>query len=125
MTFQDIAVTDVLVEPGATAEVFRFQFKLSRVPERFWPECLTSAYNVQTGRRRLELTEDVLQIVLPEEEVEEYTEVVKQLVERANADYRAEMARRELEQQQRNEADQLRKAKAEALRQRARSAFGI
>lgn len=125
MTFQDVAVIDVLVEPGATVDIYRFQFKLSRVPDRFWPECLTSAYNAQTGRRRLDLSEDIIQIVLPEEEVDEYTDVVKQLVQRANADYRAEMTRRETEQRQRAEAEQSRQAKAQTLRQRARSSLGI
>jgi hypothetical protein len=125
MAFEEIKVTDVLVEPGSPSDSFRFRFVLSRVPERFWPECFASAYNVQTGLRRIELAEAVLQITLPEAEAETYTDIVRRTVERANADYRAEMARRAAEQRQRLEAEQQRQAHAEALRRKAKQILGI
>jgi hypothetical protein len=117
MAFEDIKVVDVLVEPGSPSDSFRFRFVLSRVPERFWPECFASAYNVQTGLRRIELTEADLQIALPEAEAETYIDIVRRTVGRANDDYRAEMARLEAEQQ--------RQARAEALRRRAKQILGI
>lgn len=124
MAFEDIAVIDVRVEPATPTDNFRFQFVLSRVPERFWPECFASAYNVQTGLRRIELTEAVVQITLPEAEAETYTDVVRRTIARANADYRAEMARRAAEQQQRLAVEQQRQARAEELRRKAKHALG-
>ena len=125
MVFEDIAVIDVRVEPATPVDSFRFQFVLSRDPERFWPECFASAYNQQTGLRRIELTEAVLQLTLPEAEAETYVDVVRRTVERANADYRAEMDRRVAEQQQRLDVEQQRRARAEELRRRARHALGL
>jgi hypothetical protein len=125
VAFQDIAVIDVRVEPATPADSFRLQFMLSRVPERFWPECFASAYNVQSGLRRIELTEGVVQITLPETEAETYADVVKQTVARANTDYRAEMTRRTAEQQQRLDAEQQRQARAEELRRKAKQSLGI
>jgi hypothetical protein len=125
VAFQDIAVIDVRVEPAAPADSFRLQFLLSRVPERFWPECFANAYNLQTGLRRIELTEAVVQITLPEAEAETYAGVVRRTIERANADYRAEMARRTAEQQQRLDVEQQRQARAEELRQKAKQVLGI
>ena len=125
MAFEDIAVIDVRVEPATPADSFRFQFVLSRVPERFWPECFANAYNVQTGLRRIELAEAALQITLPEAEAENYADIVRRTVGRANADYRAEMARRAAEQQQRLDAEQQRQARAEALRSKVKQILGI
>ena len=125
MTFEDITVIDVRVDPGTPSDTFRFQYVLSRVPERFWPECFASAYNVQTGLRRIELTEAVVQLTLPEAEAETYAEIVGRTVERANAAYRAEMARRAAEQQQRLDGERQRQARAEDLRRKAKWALGI
>jgi hypothetical protein len=125
MTFEDITVVDVRVDPGTPSENFRLQFLLSRVPERFWPECFANAYNVQTGLRRIELAEAALQITLPEAEAENYADIVRRTVGRANADYRAEMARRAAEQQQRLDAEQQRQARAEALRSKVKQILGI
>jgi hypothetical protein len=125
VAFEDIAVVDVRVEPVTPADSFRFQFVLSRTPERFWPECFTSAYNVQTGLRRIELSEGIVQITLPEAEAETYADVVKRTVARANTDYRAEMTRRTAEQQQRLDVEQQRQARAEELRRKAKHSLGI
>ena len=125
MAFEDIAVVDVRVEPATPIDTFRFQFVLARVPERFWPECFASAYNAQSGLRRVELHEAVLQLTLPEAEAATYVDVVRQTVGRANADYRAELARRVAEQQQRLDAERLRQARAEELQRKARRALGI
>ena len=125
VAFEDIAVVDVRVEPATPMDTYRFQFVLSRVPERFWPECFASAYNQKTGLRRIELTEAVLQLMLPEAEAETYVDAVRQTVGRANADYRAEMARRAAEQQQRLDGERQRQARAEDLRRKAKWALGI
>jgi hypothetical protein len=125
MEFEDIAVVDVRVEPATPADTFRFQFVLSRVPERFWPECFASAYNQQTGLRRIELSEAVLQLALLEAEADTYVDVVRQTVARANSDYRAEMARRVAEQQLRLDAERQRQARAEELQRKAKRVLGI
>lgn len=125
MDFEDIMVSDVQVEPGASGDSYRFAFMLSRVPERFWPERFNSAYNSQTGLRRIELNENALRIALAEAEVGAYTETVRQAVAKANADYRAEMTRRVTEQQQRLDSEQERRTHAESLRLKAKQALGI
>lgn len=125
MTFQDITVREVLVEPGPSADSFRLQFQLSRIPERFWPECFMSAYNVQTNLRRMDLTEDRLQITLPEAEAPAYATVVQQTVQRANAAYQAEQARRVAEQQARLDGEQQRQARAATLQQQLKQTLGI
>ena len=125
MTFEDITVHEVVVEPGASADSFRFIFQLSRVPERFWPECFMSDYNAQSNLRRMDLTDDRLQIALPETEAEAYAAVVKQTIGRANAAYRAEQARRIAEQQARLDGEQRRQVRAAELRQQAKAVLGI
>lgn len=125
MAFEDITVREVLVEPGPSADSFRFQFQLSRIPERFWPECFMGDYNAQSNLRRMELTEDQLQITLPEGEAEAYAAVVRQTIGRANAAYRAEQTRRATEQQSRLDSEQRRQLRAAELRDQARAVLGI
>ena len=75
--------------------------------------------------RRSELNDAVVQLRLPEAEAETYVDAVRQTVGRANADYRAEMARRAAEQQQRLDGERQRQARAEDLRRKATWALGI
>ncbi len=125
MEFQDIAVVDVLVEPGTTGDKYRFTFLLARVPERFWPECFLAAFGAQSGLRRVELTERAVTIVLAESEGETYARAVGAAVARANADYRAEQTRKATDEQQRLDSEQQRRVRAEALGRQARQTLGI
>ena len=125
MGFEDITVREVLVELGPTPDTFRFQFQLSRIPERFWPECFMSDYNAQSNLRRMDLTEDQLQITLPDAEAETYAAVVQQTMRRANAAFRAEQARRIAEQQARLDSEQQRQVRALELRRQAKAVLGI
>ncbi len=125
MEFQDIAVVDVLVEPWATGDKYRFTFLLARVPERFWPECFMAAFGAQSGLRRVELAERAVTIVLAEGEGEAYAHAVKAAVARANADYRAEQVRKATDERQRLDDEQQRRTRAEALGRQARQALGI
>jgi len=125
MDFQDIAVVDVRVEPGASVDNYRFAFLLSRVPERFWPECFMIAYGTQSGLRRVELTERSVTIVLREAEAAAYATAIGASVSRANADYRAKRARQATEEQQRLDGEEQRRARAEELGRQARQALGI
>lgn len=76
MAFEDIAVVDVGVEPGATGDNYRFTFLLSRVPDRFWPEAFLVAYGAQSGLRRVELAERTVTITLREAEATAYATAV-------------------------------------------------
>jgi hypothetical protein len=125
MDFQDIAVVDVRVEPGASGDNYRFAFLLSRVPERFWPECFMGAYGTQSGLRRAELTDRAVTITLREAEAEAYATAIGTAVARANADYRADLARKATEEQQRLDGEQQRRARAEELSRQARHTLGI
>jgi len=125
MAFEDIAVVDVGVEPGATGDNYRFTFLLSRVPDRFWPEAFLVAYGAQSGLRRVELAERTVTITLREAEAAAYATAVKASVARANADYRAEQARQATDERQRRDDERQRRARAEELVRQARQALGI
>jgi hypothetical protein len=125
MEFADITIVDVRVEPATPADHFRLQFVLSRVPERFWPERFMAAYTALPERRRIEVSEAVLQLTLPGGEVEEYAASVGQAVREANVAYRAEMARRAAEQQERLAVEEQRAERALALRDAARRRLGL
>ena len=125
MEFEDITVTDIQVAPGARPDSFEFQFTLSRVPERFWPESFFAAYGTQRGLRLVDLNGNILKITLAEEEVDAFVAVVQHTVRQANETYRSELARRAEAQQQRLDAEQQRRDKAEALRWKAKQTLGI
>jgi hypothetical protein len=125
MDFQDIAVVDVSVEPGASGDNYRFSFLLSRVPERFWPECFMVAYGAQSGLRRAELAERAVTITLREAEADTYAAAIGTAVTRANAAYRADLARKATEEQQRLDDEEQRRRRAEALGRQARQLLGI
>ncbi|CAA9582162.1 MAG: hypothetical protein AVDCRST_MAG88-3474 [uncultured Thermomicrobiales bacterium] len=125
MEFEDITVTDVQVTPGPRPDSFEFQFTLSRVPERFWPERFFAAYGTQQGLRLVDLTDNILKITLSEDEVDAFVVVVLQTVRQANEAYRAELASRAEAQQQRLDAEQQRRDKAEALRRKALQTLGL
>jgi len=103
MAFEDIAVVDVGVEPGATGDNYRFTFLLSRVPDRFWPEAFLVAYGAQSGLRRVELAERTVTITLREAEAAAYA----------------------TDERQRRDDEQQRRARAEELVRQARQALGI
>jgi len=125
MAFQDIQVIDVRVTPQTPTNTFQFQFQLSRVPERFWPECFSNAYNARSGLKRIELSEDTARITLPEDDAENYIEVVGEVVKQANAAYVAELSRQVTARQRQLDEDQQRQARAEALQQKAKQILGI
>lgn len=125
MAFQEIQVTDVRVTPQTPANTFQFQFQFSRVPERFWPECFLNAYNSRSGLKRIELSEDTARLTLPEDDAENYIEIVGQVVKQANAAYVAELSRQMTARQRQLDDEQERQARAEALRQKAKQILGI
>lgn len=125
MAFEDIQVIDVRVTPQTPASTFHFQFQLSRVPERFWPECFLNAYNSRSGLKRIELSEDTARITLPEEDAESYFDIVGQVVKQANAAYVTELSRQTAARQRQLDDEQQRQARAEALRQKAKQILGI
>ncbi len=125
MAFEDIQVIDVRVTPQTPADSFQFQFILSRVPERFWPECFASAYNARSGLRRVELSEDTARITLLEDDAENYIEIIGQVVKQANLAYVAEQTKQATERQRRLDEDQQRQARAEALQRKAKQLLGI
>jgi hypothetical protein len=125
MAFQDIRVIDVRATPQAPANTFHFRFRPSRVPERFWPGCFTNAYNARSGLKRIELSEDTLQITLPEADAEGYVAVVEQVVEQANAAYVAELARQVAARQRQLDEEQARQSRGAALQQQAKRLLGI
>ncbi|HEY8600953.1 MAG TPA: hypothetical protein VIL85_21125 [Thermomicrobiales bacterium] len=125
MAFEDIQVIDVRVTPQTPTNTFQFQFQLSRVPERFWPECFSNAYNARSGLKRVELSEDTVRITLPEGDAEQYIDVVGQVVKQANAAYVAELSRQLTARQRQLDDEQQRQARAEALRQKAIQILGI
>ena len=125
MAFQDIQVIDVRVTPQTPTNTFQFQFQLSRVPERFWPECFSNAYNSRSGLKRIELSEDTVRITLPEDDAEQYIDVVSQVVKQANAAYVAELSRQMAARQRQLDDEQQRQSRAAALQQRAKQILGI
>ena len=125
MSFEDVKLTDVRVIPQAPNDSFQFQFVLSRVPERFWPEAFTSAYNSRSGLRRIELSADTARITLPEAEADTYIELIGKVVEQANVAYRAEIARQAAEQQRRVAEEQQRQDRARELQRKAKQLLGL
>ena len=125
MAFQDIQVIDVRVTPQTPTNTFQFVFVFSRVPERFWPECFSNAYNSRSGLKRVDLSEDTVRITLPEDDAENYIEVVGQVVKQANAAYVAELSRQMTARQRQLDDDQQRQNRAEAMQQKAKQMLGI
>ncbi len=122
---ENVTLVDVRVLPQARKDSYQFQFILSRVPERFWPECFASAYSTRSGLRRIELNADTASITLTEDEAETYIEAVGKVVEQANIAYRAEIARQADQERRRIEEDQERRERAAGLQQRAKQLLGI
>lgn len=125
MGIENVTLIDVRVLPQSRKDSYQFQFILSRVPERFWPECFASAYNARSGLRRIELNADTASITLSDDEAEAYIEAVGKVVEQANVAYRAEMSRQADEERRRKEDDQQRRDRAEDLQRRAKQLLGI
>jgi hypothetical protein len=125
MAFQDIQVIDVRVTPQTPTNTFQFQFQLSRVPERFWPECFSNAYNSRSGLKRIELSEDTVRITLPEADAENYIDIVGQVVKQANAAYVVELSRQVAARQRQLYDEQQRQSRADALQQKAKQILGI
>jgi hypothetical protein len=125
MAFQDIQVIDVRVTPQTPTNTFQFQFQLSRVPERFWPECFSNAYNSRSGLKRIELSEDTVRITLPEADAESYIDIVGQVVKQANAAYVVELSRQVAARQRQLDDEQQRQSRADALQQKAKQILGI